>query len=59
MNSPVDARVLSLGCTMLFPASLIPEREIIPGVRQHMRTSLSPEFDDDTVKFENFFGLPY
>jgi hypothetical protein len=59
VDSAVDACILSLGCTMLFPASLIPEREIIPGVRQHTRTSLSPKFDSDTVKFENFFGRPY
>jgi len=55
----VDAvRVLALSLTVLLPGLPIRKREIIPGGRQHMRNSLSPEFDGDTVKFESFFGRP-
>ena len=60
MDSTVDAAcALSLGSTMLFPASLIPEGEIIIGiiigVWQHMRFSLLPEFEGDAIRFEDFF----
>jgi len=60
VDSTVDAAcALSLGSTMLFPASLIPEGEIIIGiiigVWQHMRFSLLPEFEGDAIRFEDFF----
>jgi hypothetical protein len=59
VESPVDAaHVLSLGSAMLFPASLIPEAEIIIGVRQHMRISIFPELEGDAVRFEDFFCRP-
>jgi hypothetical protein len=52
----VDAAChLSLGSAMLFPASLIPEKEIVVNLRQHMRTSISPKFERDAVRFEDFF----
>jgi hypothetical protein len=40
---------------MLFPASLIPKKEIVVNVRQHMRISLLPEFEGEVVGFEDFF----
>jgi hypothetical protein len=49
------ARVLLLGLTISFPISLIPAGDIAPGVRQHMRTSLLPEFEGDAVRLEDFF----
>ena len=56
MNFAVDAAcVLSLDSTMLFPASLMPKKEIVVNVRQHMRISFVPEFEGDTLKFEDFF----
>ena len=56
MDSTVDAaRVLLLVSAMLFPASLIPEGEIIIGVGQHMRFSFLPELDGDAIRLEDFF----
>jgi hypothetical protein len=40
---------------MLFPASLIPEGEVIIGVRQHMRFSFLPELEGDAIRLEDFF----
>src|ERR1700737_1715207 len=40
---------------MLFPASLIPEGDIIIGVGQHMRFSFLPELEGDAIRFEDFF----
>jgi hypothetical protein len=39
---------------MLFPASLIPKKEIVVNVRQHLRISFLPEFQGGTVRFEDF-----
>jgi hypothetical protein len=56
VDSAVDAPcVLSLCSAMFFPASLIAKRDIIPGIRQRMRTSLLTPFDGDAVRFEDFF----
>src|SRR5271166_4641782 len=49
------ARVLLPVSAMLFPASLIPEGEIMIGVGQHMPFSFLPEFEGDTVRLEDFF----
>src|ERR1700756_1141012 len=40
---------------MLFPASLIPEGEIMIGVGQHMPFSFLPELEGDAIRFEDFF----
>ena len=56
MDSAIDlAGVLALGATMLFPASLIPEGEIMIGVGQHMPFSFLPELEGDAVRLEDFF----
>ena len=56
MDAAVDAaRVFSLGSPMRFPVSLIPDREIVVGVGQHMRFSFLPEFEGDALEFEDFF----
>ena len=56
MDSPIDvAGVLALGATMLFPASLIPEGEIMIGVGQHMPFSFLPELEGDAIRLEDFF----
>ena len=56
MDSAVDAASgLSLCSAMFFPASLISKNEIVVNFRQHTRISLLPEFEGDTVKFEDFF----
>ena len=56
MDLAVDAAcVLSLDSTMLFPASLIPEGEIMIGVGQHMPFSFLPEFEGDAIRLEDFF----
>jgi hypothetical protein len=39
---------------MLFPASLIPEGEIMIGVGQHMPFSFLPELEGDAVRLEDF-----
>jgi hypothetical protein len=55
VDSTVDAVCpFSLGCTMLFPASLIPNREIIVGVRQQLRISSLPQLDGDAVRLDDF-----
>jgi hypothetical protein len=55
VDSTVDAaRVLSLVSTMLFPASLIPEGEIMMGVGQHMPFSFLPELEGDAIRLEDF-----
>ena len=55
MDLAVDAAcVLSLDSTMLFPASLIPEGEIMIGVGQHMPFSFLPELEGDAVRLEDF-----
>jgi hypothetical protein len=53
----VDAAcVPALGPTIPFPASHTRARDIVPGVRQHMRTSFLPDFEgNDAVRFEDFF----
>jgi hypothetical protein len=52
----IDAAcVLSLDPTMLFPASLIPERYIVVGVGQPIRISFLPKFEGEAVRFEDFF----
>jgi hypothetical protein len=56
VDSTVDAAcALSLCSTMLFPASLIPEGEIMIGVGQHIPFSFLPEFEGDAIRFEDFF----
>jgi hypothetical protein len=56
VDSTVDAAcALSLCSTMLFPASLIPEGEIMIGVGQHMPFSFLPEFERDAIRLEDFF----
>ena len=56
MDSTVDAaRVLLLVSAMLFPASLIPEGEIMIGVGQHMPFSFLPELEGDAIRLEDFF----
>jgi hypothetical protein len=56
VDSAIDAAgALALGATMLFPASLIPDGEIIIGVGQHMPFSFLPESEDDAIRFEDFF----
>jgi hypothetical protein len=56
VDATVDAaRAFLLGSPMRFPASLIPDREIVVGVGQHMRFSLLPEFEGDALEFEDFF----
>jgi hypothetical protein len=57
VESAVDAvRVLSLRLAIPFPISLVHARDIIPGVRQHMRTSFLADFEgNDAVRFEDFF----
>jgi hypothetical protein len=39
---------------MLFPVSLIPKKEIVVNVRQHMQISSLPEFETEAVRFEDF-----
>jgi hypothetical protein len=56
VETPVDAgRVLLLVSAMLFPASLIPEGEIMIGVGQHMPFSFLPESQGDAIRLEDFF----
>ena len=56
MNLAVDAASgLSLRSAMFFPATLIPKNEIVVNLQQHTRSSFLPEFEGDTVKFEDFF----
>jgi hypothetical protein len=56
VDSTVDAACALSPCsTMLFPASLIPEGEIIIGVGQHMLFSFLPESEGDAIRFEDFF----
>ena len=56
VDSTVDAAgVLLLVSSMLFPASLIPEGEIMIGVGQHMPFSFLPELEGDAIRFEDFF----
>ena len=56
VDMAVDAaRVLLLVSAMLFPASLIPEGEIMIGVGQHMPFSFLPELEGDAIRFEDFF----
>jgi hypothetical protein len=56
VDSTVDAAcALSLCSTMLFPASLIPEGEIMIGVGQHMPFSFLPELEGDAIRLEDFF----
>jgi len=56
VDSAVDAaRVLSLGLAIRLPISRLVPRDIIPGVWQHLRTSLLAEFEGDAVRFEDFF----
>jgi hypothetical protein len=43
-----------LQCTFL--GSLIPAADIIPAVREALRTSLLPELKDDAVRFHNLLG---
>lgn len=55
MDSAIDvAGVLALGATMLFPASLIPEGEIMIGVGQHMPFPFLPELEGDAVRLQDF-----
>lgn len=59
MDSAVDVvQVLSLGSSMLFPASLIPDKEIIVSIRQSVRGSLWPALEGDVIMFEDFFSGP-
>ena len=56
MDSAIDAAgVLALDATMLFPASLILEGEIMIGVGQHMPFSFLPELEGDAVRLQDFF----
>ena len=56
MDSAVDAAyVFALSVTVSLPAPLMQERDIIPCVRQRIRTSLLTEFDGDAMRFEDFF----
>jgi len=56
VDSTVDAaRVLLLVSAMLFPASLIPEGEIIIGVGQHIPFSFLPELEGGATRLEDFF----
>jgi hypothetical protein len=56
VDSTVDAaRALLLGSAMLFPASLIPEGEVMIGVGQHMPFSFLPELEGDAIRLEDFF----
>ena len=56
MDSAVDAASgLSLCSAMLFPASLIPKKEIVVNVRQQMRVSFLPELEGGAVGFEDLF----
>ena len=56
VHMAVDAaRVLLLVSAMLFPASLIPEGEIMVGVGQHMPFSFLPQLEGDAIRFEDFF----
>jgi hypothetical protein len=57
VDSAVNAVcILSLGSTVLFPAPLIPDREIVVSVRQHVRLSLLPQFEGNAQKFEVIAG---
>jgi hypothetical protein len=56
VDMAVDAAcALSLVSAMFFPASLIPEGEIIIGVGQHMPFSFLPELEGDAVRLQDFF----
>jgi hypothetical protein len=56
VDSAIDAAgVLALDATMLFPASLILEGEIMIGVGQHMPFSFLPELEGDAVRLQDFF----
>ena len=59
VDSAVNAGcILSLCSAVLFPAPLIPDREIVVSVRQHVRLSLLPQLEGNAQKFEDFFCRP-
>jgi hypothetical protein len=55
MASLAQMERLSVPPMHLFPASLIPEGEIMIGVGQHVPFSFLPELEGDAIRLEDFF----
>jgi hypothetical protein len=54
VDSTIDAiGILALGCTMLFPASLIPKKDIVVSSWQSMPTPFWRDLEGDAAIFED------
>jgi hypothetical protein len=55
VNPPADAvHILPVRSAILFPASLMPKKDIVVSSRQTLRTPFWPDLEGEAMTFENF-----